>query len=241
MARWYPIPQVRRFKGFWNPTPPQPIAETPKAAKWIFDDDLKCYLPENATTEQEIAITETIVAGGLCQINSLTNANGRTFDLAFVNYDDLVELLEPPTSILKVDAHHKPFVLRFNMQVETEDAFAESVDGLNFDFNRCNFEEVSAAFDAVDWFDLLSGNDLDHAVAVFYGTLYEILCRIVPKKRVNRKTDYKYPWWNSELRRLRNIFRKHRHSVIRPTKTKLFFAEPNFNTKQPGIVHSASI
>ncbi|XP_058814370.1 odorant receptor Or2-like [Topomyia yanbarensis] len=182
----------------------------------IFDYDLKCYLPENATTEQEIAITETIVAGGLCQINSLTNANGRTLDLAFVNYDDLVELLEPPTSILKADANHKPFVLRFNMQAETEDAFAESADGLNFDFNRCNFDEVSASFNGVDWFDLLSANDLDHAVAVFYGTLYEMLRRIVPKKRVNRKTDYKYPWWNSELRRPRNILRKHRKRYFRP-------------------------
>lgn len=49
---------------------------------------------------------------GLQQICSLTNVNGRNLDRAFVNDENSVEFIEPPTAILKTDQHHKAFVLK---------------------------------------------------------------------------------------------------------------------------------
>ncbi|XP_058445613.1 uncharacterized protein LOC131426828 [Malaya genurostris] len=183
--------------------------------RWTFDHDLKSYLPENATSEQEISIMETMVAGGLYQICSLSNMNGRTLDLAFVNNTDFVELFEAPTSILKVDPHHKPFVLRYEKHLNENMVFSETYDDLDFDFNRCDMDDISADIEAVNWQAMLGGNDLDHTVPLFYGTIYRILHSRVPKKRVRNKVDYKFPWWNARLGRMRNVLRKQRKHYYR--------------------------
>ncbi|XP_039452888.2 uncharacterized protein LOC120431830 [Culex pipiens pallens] len=54
---------------------------------WTFDVDVNCFIPLNASTEQELALTENVVATGLLQICSLANVNGRILDLARGNED----------------------------------------------------------------------------------------------------------------------------------------------------------
>lgn len=87
---------------------------------WHFDDEVDCYLPINASSEQEITLTENILASGLKQICDVTNENGRLLDLAFVNTVAYVECIEPPSAILRVDRHHTPFVLRIDVQHNDE-------------------------------------------------------------------------------------------------------------------------
>lgn len=82
---------------------------------WQEDEDVNGLLPSNASSEQEIVLVESTIASGLHQINSLSNANGRLLDLAFVNEPSDVELIEPPSSLLKIDNHHMPFVLRIDV------------------------------------------------------------------------------------------------------------------------------
>lgn len=50
---------------------------------WQNDEDIDGLLPCNASSEQEIALVETMVASGLRQINCLRNLNGRLLDLVF--------------------------------------------------------------------------------------------------------------------------------------------------------------
>lgn len=81
----------------------------------MFEEEMNCFLPVNASSEQEIALIESVVGSGLFQINYLTNANRRLLDLVFVNGMNNVELLEPPSPLMKIDSHHMPFVMKFEI------------------------------------------------------------------------------------------------------------------------------
>ncbi|XP_055615629.1 uncharacterized protein LOC129761849 [Toxorhynchites rutilus septentrionalis] len=47
--------------------------------RWKFDEDIIGYLPVNASTEQEIMLTEAMSAIGLVQMNGLRNVNALQF------------------------------------------------------------------------------------------------------------------------------------------------------------------
>lgn len=75
--------------------------------------------------------------------------NGRILDLAFVSESSFVELIDPPSSLLKVDSHHKPFVLRIAIGTRTR-APVEEADVDDFDFKRCDFAALNDMLMAVD-------------------------------------------------------------------------------------------
>ncbi|XP_055589058.1 trypsin-7-like [Uranotaenia lowii] len=52
---------------------------------WVYDDELNCYIPTNASTEAESTLIETMLVTGLSQLNPLRNANDHILDLAFVS------------------------------------------------------------------------------------------------------------------------------------------------------------
>ena len=181
---------------------------------WSLDNDLNSYIPVNASSEQEMVMCESMMSNGLQQINSFSNVNGRILDLAFVNNGDKVDLLEPPANLLKVDAHHKPFSLCIGTYDDPGDDTFTLTDNCNFDFTRCNFDEISASFAAVNW-SILLDHDLDDAVTVFYEKIFDILHQLVPLKRTPKKRFVNHSWWTTELRHLRNVLRKKRKHYFR--------------------------
>ncbi|KAL1377195.1 hypothetical protein pipiens_016434, partial [Culex pipiens pipiens] len=166
------------------------------------------FIPLNASTEQELALTENVVATGLLQICSLANVNGRILDLAFVNDTLSVELIEPPKPILRTDRHHKPFILR----VDYPDipGVATRIEDAEPDFSRCDFDRVTESLSSIDWDDILQDQDSNTSTTIFYDVLYEIVRQFVPSKRVSHNRTEKLPWWNADLRNRRNILRKAR-------------------------------
>lgn len=82
--------------------------------QWQFDEDINGYLPTNASTEQDVILTESFSTSGLIQLNSISNSNGRILDLAYANTPDYIELIDPPLPLIKMDDHHKPFILRLD-------------------------------------------------------------------------------------------------------------------------------
>ncbi|XP_055617993.1 uncharacterized protein LOC129763189 [Toxorhynchites rutilus septentrionalis] len=106
-------------------------------------------------------LVESMVATGLLQINSLSNANGRLLDLAFVSDPSVVELIVPPSALLRIDSHHMPFVLR----IDVNDNFllppGNTIETDDFDFRRCNFAELNRAVSTIDWASLFLGKDTD--------------------------------------------------------------------------------
>ncbi|KAL1396258.1 hypothetical protein pipiens_010652 [Culex pipiens pipiens] len=180
---------------------------------WTFDVDVNGFIPLNASTEQELALTENVVATGLLQICSLANVNGRILDLAFVNDTLSVELIEPPKPILRTDRHHKPFILR----VDFPDipGVATRIEDAEPDFSRCDFDRVTESLSSIDWDDILQDQDSNTSTTIFYDVLYEIVRQFVPSKRVSRNRTEKLPWWNADLRNRRNILRKARKRLFK--------------------------
>ena len=180
---------------------------------WTFDVDLNGFIPLNASSEQELALTENVVSTGLLQICSLANFNGRILDLAFVNDAHSVELIEPPSSILRTDRHHKPFVLRVDFFAVPEEA--TEIYEFEPDFRRCDFDHAAEALGNIDWDAILLDQDTNTTTAIFYDVLYEIVRQFVPVRRILRNRTEKLPWWNADLRNRRNTLRKARNKFFR--------------------------
>ena len=128
-----------------------------------------------------------MMSNGLQQINSISNLNGRILDLAFVNNGYQVDLLESPANLLKLDAHHKSFVLCIGAnENDFGDDSSTLSDNYNFDYNHCNFDEISVSLAAVDWSNLFD-HELDDAVSIFYEKIFDVVGQLVPRKRTPRK------------------------------------------------------
>lgn len=208
---------------------------------WHFDEDCNSYLPWNASSESEISFTESIIASGLHQLNSLRNANGRILDLAFVSESSYVELIEPPSSLLKIDPHHKPFVIRLETEAGEQILMAES-NANAFDFKRCDFTVLNSVLAAVDWNVTLGDGSLDHITACFYSKVHDIIRTHVPRRRRCLAMHSKLPWWTPELRHLRNVVRKARTRFFRMNsrynKDRLKTLEKRYNKAQENAYRS---
>lgn len=147
---------------------------------WVFDEDVGGFLPANASSDSEVALTETLLSNGLVQMNFLLNNADRILDLAFVNDAAAFELLQPPNSLLPVDAPHPPFVLK--LETSTRPSGSEPIDQdiQEFDFNRCDFETLNSRLEAADWSTMDTASSIDGAVAEFYDKLLNVLRDTVP-------------------------------------------------------------
>lgn len=181
---------------------------------WQIEEDVDGLLPSNASSEQEIALVETMVASGLYQINNLQNSSENILDLTFVNETRDVELIEPPSSLLRIDNHHRTFVLRVDLNNTRMCSNEDSIPIDDFDFRSCNFDELNRAISSVDWIEQFRGKDTDDTVCTFYDVLYAILDEHVPRRR-RRHHPFKHPWWTAELQHLRNVVRKSRKRYFR--------------------------
>ncbi|KAL1374797.1 hypothetical protein pipiens_017885, partial [Culex pipiens pipiens] len=176
------------------------------ALTWFFDDDTHSFLPINASAEQEVLLLESMLSCGLLQINNLASAHGNLLDLAFVSDATAAELIDPPCPLLKPDAHHKPILLKLDYDHGGNDDL-DDADEI-FDFNQCDYALLNERISAVDWDTLLDTSSVDESTANFYERLNSILHEVVPKKIRRMSHRYKLPWWNDELRTLRNRLRK---------------------------------
>lgn len=180
---------------------------------WSYDDDVDCYLPTNASTEQELVFVENMISSGLQQICNIRNSNGRLLDLAFVKNCD-VELFEAPSSILPTDRHHNPFVLRLTTQSASESLNIIPTDQ-EFDYDRCDHEAVIEDLRLLNWENIFSGANVNQALAAFYNLLFSIISRHTPLRRPNPRRSNNQPWWNPDLRHRRNVLRKARRRYLR--------------------------
>ncbi|XP_058828357.1 uncharacterized protein LOC131688202 [Topomyia yanbarensis] len=180
--------------------------------RWSFDDEIGCFIPNNASSEHELLLVETMIASGLQQVNYLTNDNGRLLDLAFLSSASDFEILEPPVPLMKLDRHHHPFVLIIETLYGSP--VIDDVD-VWYDFNQCDYDELNARISNINWIEILSLGTLDEAVDRFYRELDLIFQQHVPLRRRKRSCTNKRLWWNDEMRNLRNRLRKARKRFFR--------------------------
>lgn len=178
--------------------------------QWSLDEDLNGYLPANASSEQELVLTESISSCGLVQLNSISNTNGRLLDLVFTNSPDDFEILRPVSPLLPIDPHHPPLELQVDMHSCVHAPVDAETESLDLDFRHCNFESLNAEFSMVNWEQLLRGQTVDTVVLLFYDKLFEIFQSKVPRRRRTISGASRKPWWTTELRNMRNRLRKAR-------------------------------
>lgn len=198
---------------------------------WRFDEEISALLPINASTEQELALVEPMLSSGLYQVNDFPNVNGRLLDLVFVSDPCIIDLFESPSALLKIDAHHKPFILTVDarLRVEASNTSSNTV----YDFAHCNYSDVNARIASQDWNLLLNQASIDDSVTAFYSTIRQIIHATVPKKLSRPSMQFNQPWWTPQLRNLRNRLRKHRKRFYRnrntANKTALKRAEEEYS------------
>ncbi|XP_053686529.1 uncharacterized protein LOC128736071 [Sabethes cyaneus] len=178
--------------------------------RWDYDDEMNCFLPMNASAESELTLVQSLLMTGLQQQNYCVNDNGRLLDLVFTSSTACVEIFEPPIPLLRIDRHHKPIVLKLN----AENIYEEEKDE-RFDFRLCDMSLVNGLIQQIDWSQLLEIGSVDDAVTRFYDELYQIFRANVPLRKGKRKFHNKQPWWNGQLRNLRNRLRKARKRYFR--------------------------
>lgn len=167
-------------------------------------------LPLNASTEQELALVEPLLSSGFHQVNELLNVNGKLLDLAFTTNPERLNLVDYPSALLKVDAHHKPFVLTLDARSRAED----DAPLLEFDFLRCDYRIVNDRIASLDWNRLLD-TTVDNAVSMLYEKLHEVIRDTVPLKSRRLRSQHHQQWWTPQLRNLRNRLRKARKRYFR--------------------------
>ncbi|XP_062538333.1 uncharacterized protein LOC134206619 [Armigeres subalbatus] len=180
---------------------------------WYFDDEINGYLPINASTEQELALPESLLSSGLHQINDLMNANGKLLDLVFVSDPCIIDLFESPSALLKIDPHHKPLVL--TVDVRSRDETSVPISTVDHNFNRCDYQIVNARIAALDWNHVMNYALIDDSVTAFYRTIKHIIQENVPVKICRPSKKYNQLWWTAQLRNFRNRLRKCRKKFFR--------------------------
>lgn len=128
-----------------------------------------------------------MVATGLYQVKSIRNFKNRILNLAFVSEVCDVVMLDSPSFLLSMDAHHKPFVLQVQIWKTRNNASSDSTDEQDFDCSLCDIASLNASLSTINWTNELVNKRTDDAV---------------PHKCLRPKKRGYVSWWSPELRRL---------------------------------------
>ena len=201
--------------------------------QWSFDDEINGFLPLNVSSEQEIALSESISGCGLVQLNSIANHNRRVLDLVFTSSPDISELSQPVLPLLPTDDHHPPLLLQIDVSCFVSLPAEPELDVINFDFRHGDLISLNHELALIDWDHHLQGHSIDANVLLFYDKLYGILNSKLPRRRRINTSVIRKPWWTAELRNLRNRLRKTRKRYLsRKTvenRNLLLLAESSYN------------
>lgn len=131
-------------------------------------------------------------------------AKGYTLDLVFSD----IPGLSTPTfhdQLIKTDSHHEHLFIEISKCVEIDLQFKTH----SLDFSRVNYSIVNEDLASIDWNNILSNNalnaqNLECKVNSFYESIYGVLRKFVPLKRLY-SGNFPY-WYSNELKDL--IFQK---------------------------------
>lgn len=123
----------------------------------------------------------------------------------FANSIAYADVFEPPIPLMNVDRHHKPICLKLDVEQRLiEEEFER------FDFQRCDLRVLNERLLQADWSRLSIADSVDEAVERFYDELFGIIRAYVPMRRCKWNSHKRQPWWNADLRNLRNRLRRSR-------------------------------
>ncbi|CAB3221706.1 unnamed protein product [Arctia plantaginis] len=145
---------------------------------WVLHyDGLQASLTNNIHHNNFIS---TLRECGLVQYNSHKNHVGGILDLVLCN--DVVSVSTCPDPLVKEDPYHRSLIIR---PVFFKPELLKSCPRNIFSYHRADYDSIRKELSDVDWLTVLGADRIDDAVNSFYGILYHLRNKYVPKVTKN--------------------------------------------------------
>lgn len=128
----------------------------------------------------------------LYQVNPILNYQSRILDLVLSSTPHILVTEGSPLS--REDRYHPPLemMVRNSLKYKT----VKPKPNMRFNFNKGDYDTIRRELEKVDWANILSTDDVDEAVDVFYSTINGVIFKYIPLNKNNNNT---YPCWYSSI------------------------------------------
>lgn len=159
---------------------------------------------------------------GLGQFNNIPNyRNNNILDLIF--FDTHLDTIFHGCSLTPlVDSYHPP--LEFFHPLNLANTLNDQSNPVVYNFNACNFNEITRFLANIDMIPNLTNLHLDVAISIFYETLNHCIDLFVPKININHNKSRDILWSNSEFRELTRL-KKETHKKYKITNNHSDYLE----------------
>lgn len=169
--------------------------------QWVLSEEESYYIALNPTSEKEVLFTDCLSDLDLYQLSGVKNNLGRQLDLIFSSDVDNCVVSASDHLLSKLDYYHPPLCLTFSYDFSHKANFSENP--LTFNFRKANFPKLNSLLRSVDFNSITHTTDIDIALSNFYSNVFNCLTQSVPVVK-QKSTSSSPPWYNSDLRSLRN-------------------------------------
>ena len=116
--------------------------------EWVNDcDNISILLPFYANASCPHSLFNMLLSNGLNQLNFVKNFQNRLLDLLFTSSADLISISESSSSLVPIDAYHKPFVCK----IIINDVSYVNVPSIEYyNFHRANYCGINNFLSSVD-------------------------------------------------------------------------------------------
>lgn len=178
----------------------------------------------NSGDRKSLSIGHFMAALGLRQINEIVNSNNRLLDLVFTNLNCCVEVSRDSAPFVPEDVHHPALSLLLWVGSPPKARNFAMNDNMRYNFRAANLASLYSSFMEADWSYLTGFSDANGAVEAFYGGLYSLIDRYVPKFR---STGRQYPeWFTANIKRLIHL-KEFYYRRWRSTRSTYYLGEFN--------------
>ena len=190
----------------------------------IDDENESILIPIFGESENLQIIFDTIHSLGLSQINHVKNQNNRFLDLLFTNLTEDFCITDAKNPLWKNESHHT--AIEFSQFVHKSDTRPEGSDYEEIpDYSKADYLLMKRRLLENDWSALLEGEtNIDQAVNIFYGIIYDIFDECIPTRKRRRTNSKDPPWFTKEVKNLKNRKQK-AHKIYKSCGTSHKLAE----------------
>jgi Reverse transcriptase (RNA-dependent DNA polymerase) len=135
----------------------------------------------------------------LAQNNFIFNDYDKLLDLVYSNFScNVLRSLDP---VVAEDKHHPSLEIECELTNKSNNSNLGSSYVDCYNFRRANIPVLYDMISNIDWTFLDSFSDAEDACVYFYGKLYNVLDRCVPRYTINNSRKYP-PWFNANIIKL---------------------------------------
>jgi hypothetical protein len=167
---------------------------------WTPSEDGNHFVSSEICSRKDREFVDSICCD-MQQQSNVKNPFNKQLDLVFSTDSSKVVVSTAPTEISKIDLFHPP--LKIIYQVDSNEAESQINHFYYYDFRKTDFVKLNNLIEENFNNICLISDNIDDVVTKFYALLFQCITKVVPVRR-KRFTNTNYPWYNVELRSLKN-------------------------------------